>query len=291
MVNHIRKITIHNRRLDPTAAELELWTDLEKVTSATEIRARLLGPHCRYSTTIELAYPFREEFRDSLKTPVVLSRAMVPEPNLWGAGTPFLYTCHAELWEAGQLCDQAQIRLGLRTLNVGAVGLHWNGQGLALRGVRRNQCSPEEGLRLHQSGCNLFLTALTPETEELWRMAEEVGFVMLGTIGAPEGYKQLPAVEKSPSCFGWVLAEHLLNDPQVRAQHYYTVHGNKLFGVELSEKPRLPLPKLLRFVVCEESRLPMLAEVSLPKIVLSPGEFGADEARAPQAGFLGWVYR
>jgi hypothetical protein len=70
--------------------------------------------------------------------------------------------------------------------------------------------------------------------------------------------------------------------------------ANQRFGVELKQRPSQPLPQGIRFVVCEESLLPALSEISLPKLVLSRDEFrsGAEGAStAPPPGVLGWVYR
>ena len=73
----------------------------------TQVRGRLTGPRCPYTTTVEVAYPFREHSRDYGEggSPRLTLRAIIPEPSWWDPQTPFLYEGPVELWQDGRLVD------------------------------------------------------------------------------------------------------------------------------------------------------------------------------------------
>jgi beta-galactosidase/beta-glucuronidase len=114
MENDIKNVTVQTRRLDPVEAELELFVELETVTSQTKLQGRLVGPRCPGTTTIEVAYPLRERRRESSDGARIVCRVVIPEPSLWEPQTPFVYEGIVELWEGATRCDQAQFSTGLR---------------------------------------------------------------------------------------------------------------------------------------------------------------------------------
>jgi hypothetical protein len=302
MDNQIASVSIQDRRVNPATAELEIWVHPRRGTSEMHVRGRLVGPHCYYSSTVEVAYPFIEDLREWQKAALILLRVVIPEPSLWDPVTPFLYTGHVELWDNGRLCEQIQISHGLRmTPELGPQGLRWNGRPLSLHGVRRSHCGEDEALQLHRVGYNLILAPATLRAKAIWRMAEQFGFLVLGFIEDREGYRQALEIEQSlrvrhkpVSCLGWVLAEPMLQDPDVRARHHYPAaeFKNRLFGVELKQRPSGPLPPEIRFVVCEEALLPSLSDIRLPKLVSSPAPARSEEEKArtaPPPGILGWI--
>lgn len=59
----------------------------------------------------------------------------IPEPHLWDAENPNLYTCRAKLVRGGQVLDEAQTTFGLRQIVWGGGGLHVNGKKVLLRGA------------------------------------------------------------------------------------------------------------------------------------------------------------
>jgi hypothetical protein len=115
MNNRIRKSTVDVRRL--SAAEAEVWVtvEVEELTPGTELRGKLTGPRCPGVTTVEVAYPLRplrrpaEEWANAL-----LVRVLIPEPNLWTEGTPFVYDGRLELWQDGKCVDMAKLVVGLK---------------------------------------------------------------------------------------------------------------------------------------------------------------------------------
>ena len=95
MTNRIRRVSIENHSLVPAEAEVRLKVELAHVTPTTEVRGRLMGPRCPYSSTVEIAYPLRP-----LREPVpqgLACRVLIPEASLWDPVSPFLYEGPVEL--------------------------------------------------------------------------------------------------------------------------------------------------------------------------------------------------
>src|SRR5262249_62180662 len=104
MRNRIRATNVEIRRL--SAAEAEVWViaELEVVNTGTELRVRLVGPHCPGVSTVQVAYPLRPPPRAAESPGSLAVRALIPEPNLWTEETPFFYEGPLELWQDGQRC-------------------------------------------------------------------------------------------------------------------------------------------------------------------------------------------
>ena len=100
MPNRIQRILVFQSRLTPTEAELWISVYPEQLASDTQIRGRLMGPRCQYSTTVEVAYPLREWKRsyETEDVPHVSLRVIIPEPNFWDPQSPFRYEGPVELW-------------------------------------------------------------------------------------------------------------------------------------------------------------------------------------------------
>ncbi|HKI36311.1 MAG TPA: hypothetical protein VKA46_30925 [Gemmataceae bacterium] len=114
MSNRLRQVTAQVRRLSAAEAEVWLLVEVEGVTPATEVRGRLVGPHCPGVSTIEVAYPLRPFPRHPEGVPPLSRRVVIPEPSLWEPEQPYLYRAIVELWEDGQQCDRAEFDYGLR---------------------------------------------------------------------------------------------------------------------------------------------------------------------------------
>jgi len=263
---------VFEHRLDP--AEAEMWISVypEELTASTEVRGRLMGPRCRYSTTVEVAYPLREWKRAYEKedVPHLSMRVIIPEPSLWDPESPFLYEGPVELWQKKERCDQRTLCRGLRTLNLGPRGLRWNGRLTTIRGLQRSQCTEEEGLELHQRGCNTLLAPVDAHSPELWGMADRLGFMMLGRIESGSQVAHAADLAAHPSCLGWVLSAAMADDARTRAvlPQGHFIGADNLTGVELTGMPTSPLPQGIHFILCAEEVLPILADLTLPKIAL-----------------------
>src|SRR6266852_5537993 len=104
MSNCIRRLFISDHIKDPTHADVSLKVYTERVTNKTEIRGRLTGPRCAYSSTVEIAYPIHMIHHEYGKEddPHISNRVTIPEPCIWEPETPFLYQGMIELWQSGK---------------------------------------------------------------------------------------------------------------------------------------------------------------------------------------------
>src|SRR5947209_19355800 len=129
MDNRIREVHIWDSRIEPVEAEVLLSVYPEHLRSSTQVRGRLNGPRCPYTTTVEVAYPLREHSRQyEPEGPArLLLRVVVPEPNFWDPQTAFLYEGFLELWQDGQRTQQAHLKHGLRAAQLGPRTLTLNG--------------------------------------------------------------------------------------------------------------------------------------------------------------------
>ena len=148
MDNHIVRVNVWPTRLSPAEAELRVVVRPQQLTSTTQVHGRLMGPRCRYTSTVEVAYALRESSREYEKEgePCIGLRVIIPEPNFWEPQSPHLYEGSVELWQGRQLTDQRRIRHGLRVLSLSPGGLLCNGRPLVLRGadVGASTCAREE---------------------------------------------------------------------------------------------------------------------------------------------------
>ena|SRR5215472_12037921 len=118
-MNKLREVSLEVRRLSDADAELWLRIDAEKVTPTTEVRGRMIGPHCPGVNTIEVAYPLQPFPRQPDGLPPLSRRVAVPDPSLWEPSRPFVYHVVIELWEDGARCDVAELDYGLRMAKSG----------------------------------------------------------------------------------------------------------------------------------------------------------------------------
>jgi hypothetical protein len=200
MKNRIRLLEVQDHSLIPAEAELRVRVVPDYVGPGIEVRGRLMGPTCRFSTTVEVAYHLRP-----VPGAELLWRVIIPEASLWEPECPFLYQGPVELWQEGQRCDRRIIRRGLRSLALGGSGLRVNGRSLTLRGALVQELTEEQALRWRQTGHNLLLAPV--EKEEIWEMADRLGFLVLGRLGGAAVSGQILSDRAGhPSCLGWLAA-------------------------------------------------------------------------------------
>jgi hypothetical protein len=235
MDNRIRCIDVYNRSLNLVSAEVWISILPERLTAATEVRGRLMGPRCLYSSTIEVAYPLRpfrarsvsEESKPSLTLQAQLTvRAIIPEASYWEPQCPFLYQGPIELWQDGKRCDRVILSHGLRSLRWTECGLCVNGRPLTPHGRRIEACSDEDAALLRQSGYNLLIAPVTAGSVAVWEQADRFGFLVLGQLGEDAGETRLVEMLRShASCLGWLSAEcRMLSVEEAIAWH--KAHGN-----------------------------------------------------------------
>ena len=291
MTNRIRHIDVYDRRLTPAEAHVMISVEPERLTSGTEVRGRLAGPRCAYATTVEVAYPVRPVPRPSAgeRPPRIFSSVIIPEPNWWEPPTPFLYQGAVELWENGQVSEQAQVSHGLVSRKLEAHGLRLNGRPFTVRGLHASRFSEDDALRWHRAGFNTVLAPLGADMPVWWSTADRFGFLVLGSIGGrARPRSEEPMRSAHPSALGWLLTEEappreLPGDPSAPT--------GTCLGCELHAPPAGPLPSETRLVVCKPSVLPSLAALPLPKILrVDRRPVNAEETEwRRSAGVIGWI--
>jgi hypothetical protein len=95
----IRVITVEPVRVSPAEAVLLVHVELDAPLPGAEVRGKLVGPRCPGVSTVEIAYPLRP--LPATSDTALSLRAVVPEPNLWTAATPYRYDGRAEVWAGG----------------------------------------------------------------------------------------------------------------------------------------------------------------------------------------------
>jgi beta-galactosidase/beta-glucuronidase len=113
MANQIKEMSVSVVRLSPAEAEIHIRLVPASISAGTEARGRVVGPRCARAATVEIAYPLREHSRRLESPPQIVLRAIIPEPCLWDAESPFVYQCIVELWQDGQIGDRRSTEYGL----------------------------------------------------------------------------------------------------------------------------------------------------------------------------------
>jgi hypothetical protein len=276
MLNRIRDVVVLNHRLDPVETELSIHVLLEKITPGTELKGRLIGPRCAFSTTIEIAYPMRESDRSDH----IELRVVVPEPSWWEPETPFLYVGSVELWQDGEFCERVAISHGIRWLQLTPKGLHLNGKRFTLRGkIVDPAISEADARKLREQEFNALFTAIAEPRLALWGLADRIGFFVVGT--APEMATFLDCrndLTTRPSTFGWVFNRAEIVKAPVQ------VEGLAMFyGIDSSAKSRAGEAV---FLVCRDTELAWLDDAELPKLVIVQNL--PDPLRA-RPDVIGWI--
>ncbi len=123
------------------------------------------------------------------------------EPHLWGVGSPYLYTLHAELWEADRLVDALSERIGFRDFRMKDGGFLLNGAPLLLRGVGKHQETEyheaavtddelrEDFAHLKDLGVNFVRLAHYPHARLAYDLADETGLLVWAENGHSNSWK------------------------------------------------------------------------------------------------------
>jgi hypothetical protein len=97
--------TMRVHRLDPTMAELRI--EFANLPPDVDACGRLMGPRCKDSSTIEVAYPLRK-----LSHPVY--RVLIPEPIFWCAERQCVYEGPVEFRRDGQPVGKITLSFGIK---------------------------------------------------------------------------------------------------------------------------------------------------------------------------------
>ncbi|HEV3447407.1 MAG TPA: hypothetical protein VG099_22390 [Gemmataceae bacterium] len=293
MNNRIRSLKIWNSSVNPAEAGISISVQPEQMTSTTQVRGRVVGPRCVYSSTVEVAYPMREVSRQYEKydVPGLILRVVIPEPCLWDPQSPFVYEVAAELWQSGQLCDQVRTSHCLYSLKLTPQGLRWNGRPMALSGVELSQLTEPEASELRQAGRNTVLAQVTAETAALCNLADRLGLFVLARLASRGDYAQARALKGHVSLLGFVLDSRLLEDPLVKAWPTWIADQDQLMGLEIDEPPPEALLEGFSFLLTREDARQNLSRAKLPLLIRRSKRDGGKEEPVLEANSLGSIYR
>jgi beta-glucuronidase len=120
----------------------------------------------------------------------------ITDVHLWQPLQAYLYTCVVELWQDGQCIDTYEQPFGVRTISVKDGKFLINGKPFYFKGFGKHEDSHLHGRGLDEVlnvkdlnllkwiGANSFRTAHYPYSEELMRLADREGFVVIDEVPA-----------------------------------------------------------------------------------------------------------
>jgi beta-galactosidase len=118
----------------------------------------------------------------------------IGSPNLWSIASPYLYTLRTFVYANGQLTDQQNDRVGLRTIQITPEGLWLNGEKTFLRGVNRHQEYPyigyalsdaaqyRDAYKIKQAGFDFVRCSHYPMSPAFLDACDELGIMVLDAI-------------------------------------------------------------------------------------------------------------
>lgn len=120
----------------------------------------------------------------------------IPEVKLWYPLAAYLYTLKIELIKDGQVIDVYEQPFGVRTVEVKDGKFLINNEPFYFKGFGKHEDSPMNGRGMNESvnvmdfqlmkwiGANSFRTSHYPYSEELMRLADREGFVVIDEVPA-----------------------------------------------------------------------------------------------------------
>jgi hypothetical protein len=280
---------IERYRLTVSREAADIWFKIvvQRVTEATEIRGRIVGPRSLFTEVGRAVSPLRSVRQQG----ELIARTAIPNPAFWSPEDPLLYRVVVELWQDGLLCEVSGFDLGFRKLELGPNGVFVNSRPFLLKGKPCLPQTREETVTRRQGGYNLLLAR--KGEWHWWVRANPMGFLLLEEATVTTLKPQyISLLYQQPCFFGFLLGKELLNHPVTETESFLRPWQERgvYMGLELDEGNVPPLPCGLSFLVCPESVLPSLDGVSLPKIILHKSEMKSEEwVGAAGQGVVGWI--
>lgn len=123
-------------------------------------------------------------------------RLLVEDAKLWEPMKAYLYTLKVELVQDGETVDEYEQPFGIRTVEVTGGKFLINGKPFYFKGFGKHEDSPIHGRGINEAanvmdfrlmdwiGANSFRTSHYPYSEELMRLADREGFVVIDEVAA-----------------------------------------------------------------------------------------------------------
>ncbi len=180
------------RNVTADGADLEARVLVRNLGSAGrfEAEARLVDPDGREVLRLHGRDDAAAGERRSL---TLLGR--VPQPRLWGPGTPHLYSFELALKSRGSVVDRVEQRIGFRDFRFAEGGFLLNGKPILLRGTNKHQMSErnlsavgDDEIRadfdlLSELGANAVRLAHYPHSDLAYSLADEKGILVIAENG------------------------------------------------------------------------------------------------------------
>ena len=121
---------------------------------------------------------------------------VIEEFRAWEPMAPYHYTIRAEGWIGGNRTDIYEERLGIRTVEVRSGQFLINGRPFYFKGFGKHEDTPISGRGIHEAanvldlnlfrwiGANSFRTSHYPYSEEMMRLADDQGIVVIDEVPA-----------------------------------------------------------------------------------------------------------
>ncbi len=116
----------------------------------------------------------------------------ISQPALWSPETPHMYAIETSLLANGDIIDQYQTPLGIRSIELrGSKGFFLNGEAIKFKGLSNHHDAgpvgaavPDDVLyrrlkMLKEMGCNALRTAHNPFSPEFYTMCDTMGFMVM----------------------------------------------------------------------------------------------------------------
>lgn len=227
-------------------------------------------------------YPIRITIRDETHsyraTGVGQVHIDIPDVRKWSPEYPFLYDLKVELLSKHQVIDAYTLPIGIRTIKVEGDRLLLNGKPVHLKGFGRHEDFPVSGRGLNPPviikdyalmkwvGVNSFRTTHYPYSEQMMRLADRLGFLVIDETPAVDLFFNEDGLERRlmlckqftremirrdknhPSVIAWSLA----NEPH-SAREAAKPFFRELYNLARSLDPPRPITLVSAMGVLEES--------------------------------------
>jgi hypothetical protein len=287
--NRLRGVEGYRVTVSPAEANVCFLVAVERMTRATEVRGRIVGPRSLYAELPQVASPLRSVRARLDAEEVLMARTAFPNPRTWQPSAPLLYRVVVELWQDGQLCEAAGFDLGFRAIELISGKVSVNQTRLSLQGMPCLPESREEAAARRQTGYNLVVAG--PGQWHWWVRANPMGFLLLERVALSTLTPHYVGLLSQQPCFlGFIVDRELLDRPPSETESFLRTWRERhvFIGLEFDGPPPPTVPDGLSFLVCRESELPGLGPSSLPRLVLrDPKAREITPTRAPD-GVLGW---